>query len=92
MGEMIKFGIKVALIIGVAFGLIAAFLTIFNLVTGLIDFDTTTAYGLTEMFKIVSLFLPIDMTLVFSVVGSLAAFKVAYWAQDKLIPLIDAMG
>lgn len=89
MGEMIKFGIKLALIIAVAVALTAAILTLFNLITSAISGLTVVAI-ISEFFNVFSVVLPFNAGMIMTTVTGLASFKVVYWAQDKLIELINA--
>ena len=89
MGEMIKFGIKLALTIACATALIAALLILFNLISSL-TFTATSAMAINEIFRIFSIIFPIDLYALFVLFGSLGAFKVAYWAADKMIQFISA--
>lgn len=89
MGEMIKFGIKMALTIATAAALMAAVLILFNLISSV----TVTSTGfVTDIFQIISLVFPINIYLIFTCITSLFAFKIAYWAADKMLWLIDVLG
>lgn len=89
MGEMIKFGIKLAMIIACAVGLTAAILTLFNLIGSALSSFTAVA-AITEMFGVVAVVLPFNMSLIMTTVTSLMAFRITYWASDKLIEFIGA--
>lgn len=89
MGEMIKFGIKLAMIIAAAIGLTAAILTLFNLIVSAISGLSAVA-AITEMFGVVAVVLPFNMSMIMTAVTGLMSFKIAYWASDKLIEFIGA--
>lgn len=87
MGEMIKFGIKLALTIACAGALVAALLLLFN---ALPSFVANSTVG--EMFSLIGLIIPINIYSLFVIFSTLFSFKVAYWAADKMIQFISAMG
>lgn len=89
MGEMIKFGIKLVMIIAAAAGLTAALLIVFQAITSAIAGLTVVA-AVSEMFGLVSVVLPFNMSTVMAMVTAMMSFKVAFWASDKLIELIGA--
>ena len=91
MGEMIKFGIKMAMIIACGVALTAALLTLFNLITSAIASFTAVAVVL-EIFAVFSVVLPFNMGMIMTALTALMSFKVAFWASDKLIELIGAIG
>lgn len=89
MGEMIKFGIKLALTVACAVALVAAISLLFSLISS-VSFNSVQA--LTDIFYLISLVIPINVKLVFVTITSLFSFKVAYWAADKMIQFIGALG
>lgn len=89
MGEMIKFGIKLAMIIAAAVALTAALLTVFQLIGSAISGLVVVA-AISEFFGAVSVVLPFNMTMIMTAITALMSFKVAFWASDKLIELIGA--
>lgn len=89
MGEMIKFGIKLAMIIAAAVGLTAAILTLFNLIVSAIS-GLTVVSAISEMFGVVAVVLPFNMKMILTAVTGLMSFKIAFWASDKLIEFIGA--
>lgn len=91
MGDMIKFGIKLAMTIACAIALVAAIALLFSSVSSAISGLAFTSF-LSDISKLLQLYLPINIYLVMSLITSLGAFKVAYWAADKMIQFIDAMG
>ena len=91
MGEMIKFGIKIGLTIATAVALCAALLILFNLIPSL-STSGNSFYLVREVFRLIGLVFPIRVTVVFGVITTLFAFKVAYWASDKMLWLIDVLG
>lgn len=89
MGEMIKFGIKLAMIIAAAVALTAALLTVFQLIGSAISGLVVVA-AISEFFGAISVVLPFNMTMIMTAITALMSFKVAFWASDKLIELIGA--
>lgn len=89
MGEMIKFGIKLAMIIAAAVGLTAAILTLFNLIISAIS-GLSVVSAISEMFGVVAVVLPFNMKMIMTAVTGLMSFKIAFWASDKLIEFIGA--
>lgn len=89
MGEMIKFGIKLAMIIAAAIALTAALLTVFQLIGSAISGLVVVA-AISEFFGAISVVLPFNMTMIMTAITALMSFKVAFWASDKLIELIGA--
>lgn len=93
MGEMIKFGIKLALTISTALALIAALAILFSTISSVIPSISGSAFlVLREIFQLFCLVVPINFEAFFAMLGSLFAFKVAYWASDKMLWLIDVLG
>ena len=91
MGEMIKFGIKLAMTIACAVALMAAILILYNLISSYLPNSSGTGFGyVRDMFRLVSLIFPLNLNIVFTIISSLFAFKVAYWAADKMIQFISA--
>lgn len=92
MGEMIKFGIKLALTIATAIALCAALLLLFNLVSDFISSASSNSYSarLRDVFGIISVVIPFNFYPLIGIMSSLFAFKVAYWASDKMIQFISA--
>ena len=91
MGEMIKFGIKLALTVACAGALVAAIAILYNLVTTFTSGNPLNSSVVIDLFKIISLFLPFRVHAVFTIITSLFSFKVAYWAADKMIQFINAL-
>lgn len=91
MGEMIKFGIKLAMVIATAVALMAAIVILFNLISNAISGLTVVA-AVSEIFGAISVCLPFDMSLIMATITALMAFKVAFWASDKMIELENAVG
>lgn len=89
MGEMIKFGIKLAMTIACAVALVAAIAILFDLISSLIS-NLSVVNELLDFFTVFSLFIPINVNLLFVTLTSLFSFKVAYWAADKMIQFISA--
>ena len=92
MGEMIKFGIKIGLTVACAVALMAALVILFNLITTATNFAYNTNIPLFNIFSLVSLVFPLNLRGIFTIISSLFAFKVAYWAADKMIQFINALG
>ena len=90
MGEMIKFGIKLAMTIACAVALMAAILILYNLISTNLPVNGGGFYAVRDLFRLVSLVFPVNLYLVFTVITSLFAFKTAYWAADKMIQFISA--
>lgn len=91
MGEMIKFGIKLAMVIATAVALMAAIVILFNLITNAVSGLTIVA-AVTEIFGAITVCLPFNMSLIMSTITALMSFKVAFWAADKMIELEGALG
>lgn len=89
MGEMIKFGVKLAMTIACAVALVAAIVILYNLISSAISGLTVVA-AVSEMFGAISILCPFDVKSVMLSVTSLMSFKVAYWAADKMIQFISA--
>ncbi|MBO7736103.1 MAG: hypothetical protein J6S67_26265 [Methanobrevibacter sp.] len=89
MGEMIKFGIKLAMVIACAVALMAAIVILFTQVSSAIS-GLTVVQAVSEIFGVFSVVLPINMSAIMLCITSLMSFKVAYWASDKLIEFIGA--
>lgn len=89
MGEMIKFGIKLAMIIAAAIGLTAAILTLYQLIISGLS-GLSAAGFILEMFGAISILLPFNMNLIMTCITGLMSFRIAYWASDKLIEFIGA--
>lgn len=94
MGEMIKFGIKIGLVVSTAIALMAALAILFSLTSESLGYlNNVNVIAIAREFaQLFGLFLPIPARLIFSLVASLGTFKVAYWAADKMIEFINALG
>ena len=92
MGEMIKFGIKLALTIATAVALVAAVAILYSIVSDLLlpSVGGSGWYAVFDISRLISLLFPINLTLLFTIITSLFSFKVAYWAADKMIQFISA--
>ena len=88
MGEMIKFGIKLAMTIACAVALVAAIALLFTQIPTLSSANNL----LVDVFALILIILPIDFATIFALLSPLFAFKIAYWAADKMIQFIDAAG
>lgn len=86
MGEMIKYGIKLAITISAAIALVAALVVLYNLITTAIS-GLTVVSAVSEIFGAISILCPFDIKAIMLSVTSLMAFKIAYWVADKLIEL-----
>lgn len=91
MGEMIKFGIKIGLCVATAVALCSALLILFNLFSTFI-IAPSQSWHIYNIFQIVSLVFPLNVRFIFTTITTLFSFKVAYWAADKMIEFINAMG
>lgn len=89
MGEMIKFGIKLAMIIAAAIGLTAALLTLFQLLISTISSMQAVGFVL-EMIQAISVVLPFNMTMIMTAVTAMMSFRISYWMSDKMIELIGS--
>lgn len=96
MGEMIKFGIKMAMTIAIAVGIMAAVALVFSIIGNLLTTSASVGNAailyFNDIMKLVSIVFPFDLTMFTSVITGLYAYKIAYWAQDKLLELTDAAG
>ena len=89
MGEMIKFGIKLAMIVAAAIGLTAALLTLFQLLISTISSMQAVGFVL-EMIQAVAVVLPFNMTMIMTAVTAMMSFRISYWMSDKMIELIGS--
>lgn len=97
MGEMIKFGIKLGLAIATAVALVASLALLYVSVSGSLSdissVSSTSTYSYyRDVVRIITTVLPFNFNPVIALFGPLFAFKVAYWAADKMIQFIDSMG
>lgn len=94
MGEMIKFGIKLAMTIACAVALCAAIALLFSVLSDLITSvsGNSSRTPLMDAFGIVTTVLPFNFYPLIAILTSLFSFKVAYWAADKMIQFIEAAG
>lgn len=89
MGEMIKFGIKLAMTIACAVALVAAIVILFNLISSAVS-GLVVVSAVSEIFGMISVVAPFNISNIMLAVTSLMSFKVAYWASDKMIQFISA--
>lgn len=93
MGEMIKFGLKMALTIACALALCAAIVLLFNAVTSVLPSTSGSAFLIVrEIFQLICIVIPINIELLFTMLTGLFTFKVSYWAADKMLEFINAIG
>ena len=86
MGEMIKFGIKMAAVIAVALVFMAAIQTIVNLVV-MVVFDNVIG----EVLGVLSMCLPFDASVVFSGIGTVCNAVLAFLVAQKLWDLTNSV-
>lgn len=89
MGEMIKFGIKLAMTIACAIALVASLALLYSSVSSSIS-NIPVIVVIRDIARIIQVYLPINIFLIMSLVTTLGVFKVAYWAADKMIQFIEA--
>lgn len=89
MGEMIKFGIKLAMTIACAIALVSAIVILYNLISSAIS-GLSVVSAVSEVFGAITIICPFDIKAVMLAVTSLMSFKIAYWASDKMIQFISA--
>lgn len=82
MGEMIKFGVKLALAIAIATALFTAITTIVNLLTTVL-FDNIIG----EVLGIMSACLPFNALAVFSAIGTSSAAILSFLVAQKIYEL-----
>lgn len=92
MGEMIKFGIKIGLCVATAVALMAALLILFNLMRADVIGNLTFTNAISDIAHIIGVVAPFNVNLLMTLIFSLGSFKVAYWAADKMIEFINALG
>lgn len=85
MGEMIKFGIKLALTITVATAFFVAITTVINLLTTVL-FDNIIG----EVLGIMSACLPFNALAVFSAIGTSSAAILSFLVAQKIFNLTNA--
>lgn len=85
MGEMIKFGIKIALVIAVATAFFIAISTIINLLT-IVIFDNIIG----EVLGLMSACLPFNALAVFSAIGTSSAAILSFLVAQKIFDLTGA--
>lgn len=85
MGEMIKFGIKLALAISVGLAFFTAITTIINLLTTVL-FDNVIG----EVLGILSCCLPFNALAVFSSIGTATSAILAFLVAQKIFNLTNA--
>lgn len=86
MGEMIKFGIKMAAVIAVALVFMAAIQTLLNLIV-MIVFDNV----LGEVLALASMCLPFDASVVFGGLGTVCTAILAFLIAQKLWDLTNSV-
>lgn len=86
MGEMIKFGIKMAAIIAVSLTFMAAIQTIINLIVAIV-FDNV--FG--EVLSLISMCLPFDASIVFSSIGTVCSAVLSFLIAQKLWALTSSI-
>lgn len=89
MGEMIKYGIKLAITIGAAVALVAAVAILYNLISTAIS-GLTVVTAISELFGAFTILCPFDIKAIMLAVTALMAYKIAYWVADKLIQLNES--
>lgn len=82
MGDMIKFGVKLALVIAIATTLFTAITTIINLLTTVL-FDNIIG----EVLGIMSACLPFNALAVFSAIGTSSAAILSFLVAQKIFNL-----
>lgn len=85
MGEMIKFGVKLALVIATATALFTAITTIINLLTTVL-FDNIIG----EVLGIMSACLPFNALAVFSAIGTASTAILSFLIAQKVYNLTDS--
>lgn len=85
MGEMIKFGVKLAIIIAVASTFFVAITTIINLITTVV-FDNVIG----EVLGIMSACLPFNALAVFSAIGTAGAAILSFLIAQKIYNLTNS--
>lgn len=91
MGEMIKFGIKMAMTIACAIALVAAIALLFSSISDVLSGFSIVSI-IRDVARIIQVYIPINVYLIFTLITTLGSFKVAYWAADKMIQFIEALG
>lgn len=86
MGEMIKFGVKLALVIAVAATFFVAITTIINLLTTVL-FDNIIG----EVLGIMSACLPFNALAVFSAIGTSSAAILSFLIAQKIFNLTNGV-